>query len=114
MGQYEPNDSRAVTHSTATAPGEPERTGPREAEARQQAQQQSQSDKSDKKEDTPGKGDAHVAYGNSTDRKGQMEQDIATDGARNGTKGDDSVVGETAADPAARAKADGNRPISGN
>ena len=111
MGQYEPHDSRDVTLSTDTAPGEPERTGPREAEARKQAQQQSQSDK---KETTPGKGDAHVAYGNSADRKGQMEQDIATDGAKNGAKGDDSVVGETSADPAARAKADGNRPISGD
>ena len=43
-----------------------------------------------------------------------MEQDIATDGAKNGTKGGDTAVGETSADPAARARADGNRPISGD
>ena len=43
-----------------------------------------------------------------------MEQDIATDGAKNGTKGGGNAVGETSADPAARAKADGNRPISGD
>ena len=30
MGEYEPEDSRNVTQSTHRAPGEPERTGPRE------------------------------------------------------------------------------------
>ena len=34
MGEYEPRDSRIVTHSTHRAPGEPERTGPREGETR--------------------------------------------------------------------------------
>jgi hypothetical protein len=37
MGEYEPDDSRDVTHSTHQAPGEPPRTGPREGEARAQA-----------------------------------------------------------------------------
>ena len=38
MGEYEPDDSRDVTLSDHRAPGEPPRTGPREAEARAKAQ----------------------------------------------------------------------------
>ena len=102
-GQYEPRDSRDVTLSSDSAPGEPDRTGHREGATRQQEQQANSKD-----------GEAQVAYGNSKDREGQMEQDIATDGAKNGTKGGGNAVGETSADPAARAKADGNRPISGD
>ena len=37
MGEYEPNDSRNITLSNDTAPGEPPRTGPREGEARAQS-----------------------------------------------------------------------------
>ncbi|MXO75648.1 hypothetical protein GRI40_10510 [Altererythrobacter aerius] len=37
MAEYEPDDSRDVTHSKATAPGEPPRTGPREDAARADA-----------------------------------------------------------------------------
>ena len=40
MGEYEPNDSRNVTLKQDRAPGEPPRTGPREAETRQQQGQQ--------------------------------------------------------------------------
>jgi len=36
MGEYEPNDSRNVTLKQDRAPGEPPRTGPREAETRRQ------------------------------------------------------------------------------
>ena len=107
-GQYEPKDSRDVTLSNERAPGEPDRTGHREGEMRQQ-EQQAEKSKGDSKENK-----SQVAYGNSKDREGQMEQDIATDGAKNGTKGGGNAVGETSADPAARAKADGNRPISGD
>ena len=39
MGEYEPDDSRTVTHSPHRAPGEPPRTGPREDEARGKAKQ---------------------------------------------------------------------------
>jgi hypothetical protein len=39
MGEYEPDDSRDVTLSDHQAPGEPERTGPREGEARRKAYQ---------------------------------------------------------------------------
>ena len=112
-GQYEPRDSRDVTLSNTSAPGEPDRTGHREGETRQQEQSDDTSDRA--ADSAPSDGDkAHVAYGNSKDREGQMEQDIATDGAKNGTKGGGNAVGETSADPAARAKADGNRPISGD
>jgi len=37
MGEYEPNDSRNITLSNDTLPGEPPRTGPREGEARAQS-----------------------------------------------------------------------------
>jgi hypothetical protein len=40
MGEYEPDDSRNVTLKQKRAPGEPPRTGPREAETRQQQGQQ--------------------------------------------------------------------------
>jgi hypothetical protein len=39
MGEYEPRDSRNVTQSTHRAPGEPERTGPRENQTRQAPKQ---------------------------------------------------------------------------
>ena len=38
MGEYEPDDSRDVTQSTRTAPGEPPRTGPREDAARREGE----------------------------------------------------------------------------
>lgn len=56
MGEYEPADSRTVTQSTYTAPGEPPRTGPREDAARREGQQA-------EAEET---------------REGAVEQDIAT------------------------------------
>lgn len=37
MGEYEPNDSRVVTQNPSNLPIEPERTGPREDEAREEA-----------------------------------------------------------------------------
>ena len=40
MGQYEPNDSRKVTLTQDTAPGEPARTGTREGESRRQPEKQ--------------------------------------------------------------------------
>ncbi len=39
MGEFEPDDSRDVTNTAHTAPGEPPRTGPREDEARDRAGQ---------------------------------------------------------------------------
>ncbi len=103
MGQYEPNDSRKVTLSNDTAPGEPDRTGPREGETRQQQQQG----------DAPGK--AQAGYGNSRDADGKMEQDAAPgakpDKRPNERKDGDAVVGETSADPARQAQADAKRPL---
>ncbi|BBC72805.1 hypothetical protein AEB_P1937 [Altererythrobacter sp. B11] len=37
MGEYEPRDSRIVTQNPSGTPVEPERTGPREEEARREA-----------------------------------------------------------------------------
>ncbi len=98
MGQYEPEDSRNVTLSNDTAPGEPDRTGPRESETRQQQGQQGEA---------PGK--AQAGYGNSRDTEGRMEQDARPDRPATG----DEFVGETSADPARRAQADAKRPLDG-
>lgn len=40
MGEYEPNDSRVVTQNPSNVPIEPERTGPREDEAREEAKRE--------------------------------------------------------------------------
>jgi hypothetical protein len=95
MGQYEPEDSRNVTLSNHTAPGEPERTGPREGETRQQ---QRQGDAPD---------GAQAGYGNSRTEQGTAEQDLARGNS------DDAVVGETSDDPARKAQADAERPLGG-
>lgn len=42
MGEYEPRDSRDVTLSANTAPGEPPRTGPREGAARAEAEKKNE------------------------------------------------------------------------
>jgi hypothetical protein len=52
MGEYEPDDSRDVTLSDHQAPGEPPRTGPREAAARAQARQGSDAERA--REHAPG------------------------------------------------------------
>lgn len=115
MGQYEPDDSRTVTHSSQSAPGEPDRTGPREGETRQQQGQQEQGD-------APGK--AQAGYGNSRDADGTMEQDGNSDAkpanpgkgdAANPGSGDaEAVIGETSRDPAQQAEADAKRPLGGS
>jgi hypothetical protein len=37
MGDYEPRDSRIVTQNPSATPGEPDRTGPREGETREES-----------------------------------------------------------------------------
>jgi hypothetical protein len=60
MGEYEPDDSRTVTQSTHQAPGEPERTGPREDEAREMARTQEKHGVADPEPaDKPTARDAH-------------------------------------------------------
>lgn len=63
MGQYEPEDSRKVTHSKESAPGEPPRTGPREGETRKDVR-----DDADRR--------AQTGYGNSRDEQGASEKDM--------------------------------------
>jgi hypothetical protein len=58
MGEYEPDDSRTVTHGTGQAPGEPPRTGPREGEARAKAKDDGETN------ETRGKPTARDAAGN--------------------------------------------------
>ena len=119
MGEYEPNDSRKVTHSDTSAPGEPPRTGAHEDETRQaakgkehderqakrmkeqqqrgsQSQSQDQSqDQSQTKGQTTPKGNAQASYGNSRDEDGASDKGMA---------------GEGMADEAARAATDPNDP----
>ena len=72
MGEYEPDDSRDVTLSTHTAPGEPPRTGPREGETRQQQSQQGQTQQ--------GVGDAEPAdKPTARDALGNKEPGFASD-----------------------------------
>ena len=51
MGEYEPHDSRNVTLRQDRAPGEPPRTGPREAETRQQQQGETELEQDERGED---------------------------------------------------------------
>ena len=60
MGEYEPDDSRNVTNVAAEAPGEPPRTGPREAEARAMARPEDKQGVADPEPaDKPTARDAH-------------------------------------------------------
>ena len=119
MGQYEPEDSRKVTLSNDTAPGEPDRTGPRESDTRRNEQSRAKHarpasyDPLQSEGPLKSEGQAQAGYGNSRDTDGTMEQD-----AKSGAKPDkpatgDEVVGETSADPARQAEADAKRPLGG-
>ena len=82
MGEYEPNDSRDVTQSRHSAPGEPPRTGPQEAETRRQPQQQAgeteleQDERGDEVEATHGVGELGAdAQAEQALRDAAMERD---------------------------------------
>jgi hypothetical protein len=62
MGEYDPDDSRIVTNVAAEAPGEPERTGPREDEARAMAKTKEKQGVADP--EPADKPTARDAYGN--------------------------------------------------
>ena len=109
MGQYEPTDSRKVTLSNDTAPGEPDRSGPREGDSLRGEQCAAQKNACAASDDPlQSEGHAQAGYGNSRDADGTMEQD-----ARPNPKRDEAAVGETAADPARQAEADAKRPLGG-
>ena len=60
MGQYAPDDSRDVTLSSDSAPGEPERTGPREGETRRGEHSRAQKNQDSSHTDgQPREGDEH-------------------------------------------------------
>lgn len=108
MGDYAPDDSRDVTLNANSKGVEPARTGPREGDTRAQ-EQASQGPE----------GNAQQGYGNSRDADGKTEKDAAKDKDKDKASGDskapeskgDGFVGETAADPAVRARADANRAL---
>ena len=134
MGQYEPNDSRNVTLNDGHEPGGIKRTGPREAETRQQDEQQqnegaqpgNQQQALDAQVGGPRpeydqyevnqagninkQAEAQSGYGNARDEDGQMEQDVAL--------GDEdeqlAQPGEVSVRPDQRAAADAARPLSGS
>ncbi len=60
MGEYEPHDSRNVTLKDERAHGEPPRTGPREAETRQQQQGETELDQDERGEDAEQVADAQA------------------------------------------------------
>jgi len=76
MGEYEPNDSRNVTLRQDRAPGEPPRTGPREAATRRQPQagetELEQDERGDDAEATLGEADAQAEQ---VLREAAMERD---------------------------------------
>ena len=136
MGQYEPNDSRDVTLTDGHEPGSIKRTGPREAETRQQDEQQqdegaqpgNQQQALDAQTGGPRpeydqyevnqagninkQAEAQSGYGNARDEDGQMEQDVALEDAD-----DESAAaqpGEISDRPDERAAADASRPLSGS
>ena len=61
MGEYEPHDSRNVTLKQDRAPGEPPRTGPREAETRQQQAGETELEQGELMEDGRGEDAEQVA-----------------------------------------------------
>ncbi|MEW4449245.1 hypothetical protein [Qipengyuania sp. JC766] len=85
MGEYEPNDSRNVTQSDTSAPGEPERTGPREGETRERSQERQEEERRRTAgvdgERTPGPaGEApgeQAGYGSGETADGAREDDMA-------------------------------------
>ena len=60
MGEYEPHDSRTVTLRQDRAPGEPPRTGPREAETRQQQAGETELEQDERGEDAEQVADAQA------------------------------------------------------
>ena len=60
MGEYEPHDSRNVTLRQDRAPGEPPRTGPREAETRQQQAGETELEQDERGEDAEQVADAQA------------------------------------------------------
>lgn len=65
MGEYEPEDSRNVTLTNKTAPGEPPRTGPREDAARAEAGKKR------------GEADDDQRTGSQSQGQGQQSQNVA-------------------------------------
>ena len=109
MGEYEPNDSRNVTQSNHTAPGEPPRTGPREDAARRQAQQDD--DRNDNRNGGRKEGASQPGYGNARDGSGQMEQDVAADAGDPFATPTVAPRGENAEGDPAALRRDAERPL---
>ena len=84
MGEYEPRDSRTVTHSRHQAPGEPPRTGPREGETRRPRQQgQTELDQDERGEDAEETIEHADAEAEAELRERAMERDAEELGDRN-------------------------------
>ena len=135
MGQYEPNDSRDVTLADGHEPGGIKRTGPREAETRQQEQHDGEgAEPGNQKQaldvqvggprpeydqyevnqagNINAQAEAQGGYGNARDEDGQMEQDVALGEENSGDRA--AQPGEISDRPDTRAAADANRPLSGS
>ena len=86
MGEYEPDDSRDVTNTNATAPGEPPRTGPREDDARRQAQQEAQQEAGGK---SPGQPFDRATEGDSPRHPDRFSGEAASESERQAEQSED-------------------------
>ena len=76
MGEYEPHDSRNVTLKQDRAPGEPPRTGPREAETRQQQAGETELEQDERGDDAEQTADPQAEQAlNESARDAAMERD---------------------------------------
>jgi hypothetical protein len=91
-GPYPDGDTRNVTLAPSTNPIEPERTGPREGEARGEVERREAAEERQQAEASQ----ADLAAGSPSGAVSQTQ------------------LGETSTNPATRARADAKRPISGD
>ena len=115
MGEYEPDDSRKVTHGEPNNPIEPQRTGGQEDEARRKAQQDAQEEKrrSQARENSGLEGDQPQAVHNEAGgaRPEYDQYEVNQAGSINGTSA--GASGQTAAE-AAETKPGGAQAAYGN
>ncbi|MGB7408752.1 MAG: hypothetical protein WA908_09610 [Pontixanthobacter sp.] len=94
-GEYAPKDQRDVTLGKSDVPGEPKKSGPREGESRAKV-----------KENADGTPTGETEVDGSGGAAGPADEPHKT-------AQDAAVPGETAKDPAVRARADAGRPLDG-
>ena len=82
MGQYAPDDSRDVTLSSNSAPGEPERTGFREGETREGQARRGEQSRAQKKQDSSRTDSDPPQRAEDRSGEGPVEQNLEADAKR--------------------------------